>query len=302
MSDSIKIYQKRINKVIDYITENLDKPFSLDELAVIAHFSPFYFHRIFVAIIGESVNSYTNRVRVEKSARLLKFSAKPIADIAFECGYSSPSTFSRSFKKYFNIAPSSFRKTGDIKNRKICKELHPMEKYFCDMSLEEKKSNFPITIKKMSERKVAYIRVMDSYREGVVIKAFEKLVAWTKKKNLFSNGQFFGMSIDDPMVTPQDKYRYEACLIVPSGFKVDEAEEVQFMQLPKCQYATTKVSGNINLVATAISYMYNDWLVNSLYEPDHQYGLEYFLDRSNVCNWSHFDLELCIPVKPLVNY
>lgn len=302
MTDSNHIYQRRINNVIDYINNNVHKSISLDELAGVAHFSSFYFHRIFVAIVGESVNSYTNRIRVEKSARLLRFSKKSIADVAFECGYSSPATFSRSFKTYFQIAPSQFRKTGDIKNSKICKELHPMENYLCDMSLEERKSKFPITIKKMPRRKIAYIRVTDSYKEGVVIKAFEKLMTWAKQNKLFAQAQFFGMSIDDPMVTPQDIYRYEACLRVPENISVAETEDIQLMNLPNCQYATTKVSGDIKLVATAISYMYNGWLINSLYEPEHQYGLENFLDKQNICNWNHFDLELCIPVKKLMNY
>ena len=81
-----------------------------------------------------------------------------------------------------------------------------------------------------------------------------------------------------------------------------ESEDIKLMQLPNCKYATTKVSGDIRWVATAISYMWNDWLINSLYEPEHQYGLEHFLDKENVCNWNHFDLELCIPIKSLIKY
>ena len=79
MTDSNIIYQKRINLVIDQISKNLDKSYSLDELAKIAHFSPYYFHRIFTAVLGESVNSYTNRVRIEKAAKLLSFSSKDLS-------------------------------------------------------------------------------------------------------------------------------------------------------------------------------------------------------------------------------
>lgn len=302
MPTSSQIYQERINTVIDYINENLDQSLSLNELAAKAHFSPFYFHRIFVAVIGEPVNSYTNRIRIEKSARLLRFSEKSISDIAFECGFSSASTLSRSFKKYFNLPPSKFRKTGNIENSKICKELHPMQEYLYDMSLEEKKEKFPIAIKKLPKRKIAYIRVTESYKEGVVINAFEKIILWAKNNDLYADGQFFGMSLDDPMVTPQDKYRYEVCLLLPDDFKIKESQEIQQMKLPELKYATTKISGDLKMVATAISYMHNNWLINSKYEPAHQYGLEYFLDKQNISNWSHFELELYIPVKPLINY
>jgi len=297
-----QIYQKRINAVIDYINENLNKSFSLKELASIAHFSPYHFHRIFVAVIGESVNYYTNRIRLEKAARLLKFSASSISDIAYDCGFSSPSTFSRSFKNYFDSSPNLFRKSGNIKNSKICKELFPLTEYLVPMSLQEKQLNFPVKVKQFPERLVAYIRVIDSYKEGVVIQAFERLIAWAKEKKLFEGAQFFGMSLDDPMVTPQGKYRYEACMTIPPNFKIENNMEIEAMVLPKCKYATTKISGNINIVATATSYLFNDWLINSQYEPEHQYGLELFLDKANICNWNHFDLELCIPVKSLKKY
>jgi len=302
MLDTNAIYQKRINHVIDHINDHLTKSFSLDELAELAHFSSYHFHRIFFAVVGESVNSYTNRVRLEKSAKLLKFSSKKISQIAFECGYSSPATFSRSFQKYFEVSPSMYRKEGIIENSKICKELHPMAEYLYDMSIEEKESRFPIEIKELPVRKVAYVRVNDSFKEGIVIQAFEKLISWAKSKNLFSNARFFGMSLDDPMVTAQQQYRYEACMELPKDFKLDNDEEIQMMDLPACKYATSSVSGDIRMVATAMSYMYNDWLINSQYEPEHQYGLEYFMDKQKVCHWDHFDLELYIPVKSLKEY
>lgn len=297
-----KIYERRINEVIDYINEHLNQSFKLDELAAIARFSPFYFHRIFVAVIGETINAYTSRIRAEKSARLLKFSRKSLSDIAYDCGFSSPATFSRSFKKYFEISPSAYRKSGNIEKSKICKELHPMQAYLHPMSIEEKKVLFPIVIKEFEKRKVAYIRVRDSFKDGTVINAFKKLISWTKEVALYDESQFFGMSIDDPMVTPQDKYRYEACVTVPFDCVINDQDDIQMMELPKCTYATVLVSGDIKQVATAISYMYNDWLINSEYEPEHQYGLELFLDREKVCSWNYFNLELCIPIKSLNRY
>ena len=85
-----------------------------------------------------------------------------------------------------------------------------------------------------------------------------------------------------------------------NDFEINEQDGIQILQLPQCNYATTKVNGDIRQITTAISYMYNDWLINSNYEPEHQYGLEYFLDKQKVCNWNHFDLELYVPIKPLL--
>ncbi|MCG8326273.1 MAG: AraC family transcriptional regulator [Chitinophagales bacterium] len=105
MNRSNEIYNQRINEVINYVNNNLDRSIPLDELASVALFSPYHFHRIFVAVTGESVNNFTSRMRLEKAARLLKFSQEPIAAIAYKCGYSSTATLSRAFKQYFGLSP-----------------------------------------------------------------------------------------------------------------------------------------------------------------------------------------------------
>jgi AraC family transcriptional regulator len=302
MNKSNEIYKSRINKAIDYVNNNLDRSISLEELASVSFFSPFHFHRIFVAVTGETVNHFTNRIRNEKAARLLKFSKKSISAISIECGFSSASTLSRLFKQYFEISPSEYRKSGKIKNSKIRKELYPVNKYHCNISEEELKIKFPVEIRQLPERRIAYIRVMDSFREGVVLKAFEEMVTWAKKMNLYYSETIFGMSMDDPEVTPKEKYRYEVCITIPQKFKIDPDCSMETTTLPKCQYAVTAVSGDFNLVVAATNYLFDHWLINSLYESESQYGLEVFLDKENICNWNHFDLELYIPVKALNNY
>ena len=299
MNTSNEVYRSRINKVIDYVNNNVHRPISLDELAAVAYFSPFHFHRIFVAVTGETVNNFTNRMRNEKAARLLRFSDKPIAEIATACGFSSGATLSRQFKQYFETSPSAYRKGDMIKNSKIRKELVPLSQYHCNMTEAELINTFPVTVKQFPERRIAYIRVMDAFREGLVLKAFAQLVAWAKKKNLFDSQTIFGMSMDDPEVTPKEKYRYESCITLPQDFQFEPDDLIETMTLPRCKYAVTEVSGDLNLVAAGINYLFDNWLINSSYECEPQHGLEVFLDKDNVCNWEHFDLQLCIPVKAL---
>lgn len=78
-----KEYIARINRVLDYIEAHLAESLTLEELAAISCFSPFHFHRIFRAFIGETVGQYISRLRLEKAATLL-FSApeKSITAIA----------------------------------------------------------------------------------------------------------------------------------------------------------------------------------------------------------------------------
>jgi AraC family transcriptional regulator len=287
MTSSTDIYRRRINQVIDHLNNNMDRSIALEELASVAFFSPYHFHRIFVAVMAETVNAFTNRLRNEKAARLLRFSQKSIAEIATECGFSSTATLSRLFKQYFGVSPGQYRKGEIIKNSKICKDLQPKNEYHCDMPQEELEQQFPVQIKQLPERRIAYIRVTDAFKEGVVINAFTKLINWSKHVDLFKSETIFGMSKDDPEVTPKEKYRYEACITLPRDFKLNSDSPVQTTILPACKYAFTKVSGDIDLVAAGINYIFDNWLINSEYECETQPGLEVFLNKENVCNWNH---------------
>ncbi len=289
-------YRKRIERVTEYINNHLDQALSLNQLAQVACFSPYYFHRIFVALVGETVNNFTTRLRLEKSARLLKFSKTSILSIALETGFSTAATFSRSFKQYFGITPMEFRKKGKLENSKIGKELYPVSQYLAPMNLIENKPAIQVKVKILPRRRVAFIRVVNSFQEGVVLQAYEQMINWAKENGIYESETIFGMSLDDVTITPKEKYRYKVCLTIPEELKVDH-ESISTMYLPKCKYATTLVSGDITLVTYAFNFLYNQWLITSSYEPEHEHTIEIFQDKANVCNWSHFELELCIPIK-----
>jgi AraC family transcriptional regulator len=291
-------YAQRINRVIDHIRENLDRPVKLEELAKVACFSEFHFHRIFGAVAGETLNSFTNRLRLEKAARLLRYSDQSLTEIALSCGFSSSATFSRAFRSGYDTSPSQFRKSsGKIKKSKICKELFSAQEYLLPMSAEEKRAAFPVRLIDIPERQVAYIRVANAFEMERVLAALKTLIEWGKSQDIFSQGTLFGMSADDPHVTPKHLYRYEVCLATSSAFEC--TEDISKLKMPAMRYAATRVSGDIRTVTTATDYLFRGWLINSDYEPEHAPGLEIFLDKERAMDWSHFELELCIPVRKM---
>ena len=85
-------YQKCVNVVVEYINQHLGEEIDLKSLAKVSNFSPFYFHRIMKAFLGEPIGTFIVRTRTEAAARLLRYSNIPIADIAYRIGYSSPSS------------------------------------------------------------------------------------------------------------------------------------------------------------------------------------------------------------------
>ena len=93
---TFKEYVARINRVIDYITNNLDRQLNVSELSRIACFSEFHFHRIFSMVVGVSPNIYVRRLRLEKAAAMLQVNPNlSITDLALNYGFSSTANFSK---------------------------------------------------------------------------------------------------------------------------------------------------------------------------------------------------------------
>lgn len=59
-------YKLRIDKVTEYIHQNIDQPLSLHKMAGIACFSPFHFHRVFTFLTGETPTEYIKRTGLKK--------------------------------------------------------------------------------------------------------------------------------------------------------------------------------------------------------------------------------------------
>lgn len=290
-------YTRRIDRVIDYVRANLDRQLKLKELAKVACFSEFHFHRIFGVVAGETLNQFTNRLRLEKAARMLRFSRQRLTDIALECGFSSSATFSRAFRAGYDTSPSQFRRIGKIRKRKIRKAISTGQEYVLPMSAAEKKAAFTVRLVDLPERHVAYIRVINAFEFDRVLAAFKTMIAWAKSQALFSRGVLFGMTVDDPDVTPKHLYRYEVCLASDSPF--EGTDGILRLKMPAMRYAVTRVSGDIRWVATAWDYLVRSWLINSAFEPEHAPALEIFLDKEKATDWSHFELELCLPIRRL---
>jgi AraC family transcriptional regulator len=288
-------YTQRIDRVTDYLRANLDRQPKLKELARVACFSEFHFHRIFTAVTGETLNNFTNRLRLEKAARLLRYATQNLTHIAAECGFSSSATFSRAFRAGYGTSPSEFRKSGAIKKRKIRKALHSQDEYGLPMTAAEKKAAFPVRLVDVREREVAYIRVTNAFKTKRVLKALKTMIEWAKSQNIFSQGTLFGMTTDDPHVTPMHLYRYEMCFASPAPFHCIAG--MSKLKMPAMRYAVVKVSGDLHKIATAWDYLLRDWLIHSAFEPEHAPALEIFLDKENAMDWSHCELELCMPIR-----
>lgn len=103
-----------IEKVIDFIENNLNEKLVLETVANAVHYSKYHIHRMFADIVGMTIHDYVLRRQLTEAAKLLVFSNKPIIDIALVCGYESQQAFTVAFKAMYKLPPAEYRELQEF--------------------------------------------------------------------------------------------------------------------------------------------------------------------------------------------
>ncbi|GEN71924.1 AraC family transcriptional regulator [Chryseobacterium lathyri] len=230
-------HKKRIIKAIKYIDSNLDADLSLEKIAEIATYSSFHFHRIFKLTTGETLQNYIIRKKIEKSALYLAVKKEiQLKDIYLDLGFSNHSVFSKTFKKYYGIAPSSFRNSAPETFHKILQIQSKngqvdtvFSQYICTIEnlLNWTKMNLKIEIKQLPEMDLAAVM---SLGIANVEPSYNTLIEWAKKKQLFprENVKMISVYHDSFKVTPPDKVRIHAGMLLDE--KLEKQEGLVFSE------------------------------------------------------------------------
>jgi two-component system response regulator YesN len=96
---------------VKYINSNYTEDVSLSEAAAASNLSEHYFSRIFKKEMGCTFKEYITELRMESAKRKLKKHDDNISNIAKEIGYNNPGYFSRVFKEYEGVSPSTYRES-----------------------------------------------------------------------------------------------------------------------------------------------------------------------------------------------
>lgn len=302
-------YIFRINKTFDYIEQNIEKSMTLEELASVANFSKYHFNRIFHSIVGETPFRFILRLRLEKAASLISDRNKyTIGEIAFKCGFSDTSIFSRNFKNHFSISASQYRK--EKHNSNLSQLVSNMEQqddkpamYFCITSQTNTwrtnmESNKSIEVKELPKMTVAYIRKLGPWDgdQKLYESLRNKLFTWAGARGLMGGKDFKYLILyhDDPNVALSDKLRMSLCITVPPETEVDG--EIGKMEVEAAKYAVARFELTVQDFQKAWDWIYGQWLPNSGYQPD---AKPYFETYPEEPKGDKFIVDFCIPVKPV---
>lgn len=276
-------YTAKLNVIMEYINNNLDKKIAINELAELSNFSPFHFHRITKALLKETIGAYITRIRLEQAAKMIRYSSSTIEEIAYSIGYETPSSLSKRFRAHFGVSPSEYRKG---------KELLIKSKTRMDLNLKIKKPK----IVRLESNQSIFIKMQGEYQNLDFGTAWGKLWSIVKSQKLFTAGiEHIGIPYDDPKVTDATKVRYDACLVIHKVAKPDG--EVGIKTLKGGKFAMFHYTGSYKYFSAVYDYIFNDWLMNNEYELRDEPVREKYRNNPERTEEAKLKTEIYIPIK-----
>ena len=275
-------YVQRINKVVAYINNHLDETLDLKILANEAALSDFHFHRIFKALKGEAIGGYITRLRLEATARLLRYTALTIEEIAFNIGYETSASLSKTFKKQYGISPTEYRTNKDtyIMKKEI---INP------DLALKTPK------IVTLEPKNLIYVALTGAYGSLDYGKAYEQLWAVIKAQKLFTKGiESICISYDDPKITEGSLQRSDVCLAIHKP--ATPQEEVSCKTLAGGKYAVFFYQGSYE----NLSQVYDTavrWVIDHEYTLREEPFFEKYLNDARRTPKEKLKTEIYIPIN-----
>jgi AraC family transcriptional regulator len=319
-------YRGRINLALDYIEKNLGKEFTLEEIATVAGFSKYHFHRIFYTFTGETLFQFIQRLRLEKGATMLLYDpGKPVTDIALECGFANSSSFAKSFKQYFGYTATNWRDLGHAacmsesklgktdsnsglklsNDGKVLSAINVYIEYVNNTQIWRyelmENVNRVVEVKDMPETTLAYVRYVGPYKgDGQLFEElFGKLFGWAGPRDLLRYPETKTIIIyhDNPDITDEAKLRLSVCISVPAETPVDG--EIGKMVLPAGKYAHARFELAGDEYQEAWDWVYRTWLPESGYQPDDRPCFEMYHNDPKTHPEGKSIVDICIGVKPL---
>ena len=243
--ENLTRWRARLERAAALLSERLENPPSLKELAGAAAVSPCHFHRIWRALTGETVSQTVLRLRLEASQALLQARDASVAETAMAVGFGTPQSFARAFRRHTGLTPSEHRARSPS-------------------GAEPSKRDMKVEIEQRGEILVVALR-----REGRpytnLNATFGQVWSWAEATNILTQLEgIYGIPLDDPMSVPEDELRYDASLALgvataPEPFRV--------LRLPAGDYARVRHSGSYDGLEAATQGLVSDWLLPSGHEP-----------------------------------
>lgn len=274
-------YERRMTRVVDHIHDHPAGDLSLDVLAEVAALSRFHFHRVYLAMTGETAANTVRRMRLHRAAVELVQGDDPIPAIARKVGYPQMASFNRAFSGHYGLTPAAFRNRG---------ELRP----FPPLVARKGPLMFPVSTRTDPARRLAAVPHKGPYPE--IGRAFEKLGSTVAARGLYGRfGHMVGVFYDSTAdVRPAD-LRSHAGLEAPADIPI--APPLEEVVLPAGRHAVLTFTGPYAGLPAAYDQLMGVWLPASGEVPADSPMFEVYLNSPMDTPPEDLVTEVCLPLR-----
>ncbi len=271
---------QRIQRVIEYVRDNIHSIITAPEAAKIACYSEYHFQRVFKEVLGETFGEYVTRKKLETAAIKIAYgSATNLTDIAFRYGYSSLSNFSKAFDRFFGVRPSEMQqylitppsKPGKLQTKHL-KKMNPSEIFTSNPkpSIEELNSRFKyvderVTIVTIQPFEVFFLTSDCGYQLDAITDLWIYIQRLLEDRNISLDAvDRFAICHDHPGLFPAHRCRYDACIKA-----IPELADLPLLKtkIPGGRFAICSCEGPQESVLPQYIEFATVWLPRSGYEP-----------------------------------
>ncbi len=280
---------ERMNKVLDYIEENLGNEIDMDKLASIACYSLVNLQRVFSIIAEIPLSEYIRRRRLTLAAFELQNSDIKVIDLALKYGYDSPEAFTRAFNSLHGTTPSLARRKG------VMLRAYPRISFLLTLKGAipmdyriEKKEAFPVYgIEGVftSENGENLQAIPLFWQEVISNGQYEKLRQSTHLQDEETRDLCFINSICDYEALDSNQFPY-----MIFAFQTDKSDTSGFktIEVPSATWAIFKsekhkIEETSNVIQKLISRVYTDWLPTASYDKVDGFELELYYGSGDNC-------------------
>ncbi len=286
-----QVYAARFERVFDHIDRHFGEPLDVEQLAQVANFSKFHFHRQFSFYAGIGVAAYVRMVRLRHASYRLAF-RKPerIIDIALDVGFESPEAFSRAFKQAYGQSPSQFRKAPQWQPWKD--QFHLPARKIRGKGSEK----MDVKIVNFKETPVAVLEHRGP--PELVNNSVMTFIDWRKESGLspVKTSRTFGRIYEDPELTEPSKFRFDICGEV-SGEIPANPQGVKSGTIPGGRCAVIRHLGPHERMGDKIYYLYREWLPESGEELRDAHLFTHYLNLRSEVAEHELITDIYLPLK-----
>ena len=289
-------YHARIREVVEYVEKNLTTPLSFPDICRRSFLSPYHFHRVFQATVGETIGAYVRKRRLSEAARELVGGEERIIELALKYGYESQASFARAFKKLFRETPAAYRRKGVLTLIYAESPLEDNRLTHLDggLSLEPELLEVdPFLVVGMEDWITFQNNRMPEIWNNFVGRILEVPGQLSPPVNYGFFSASPGLVVED--ITEESRFN----VLVSCGIqqKISEVpRDMVLREIPGGRYARFTHRGFVGLIEHSYRYIYGTWLSRSGLELAPRASFERFDSRFNATEKVNSEFEIFIPI------